>query len=181
MSAKRAEVRVRAFVNVSLIGLVGPDFELRLPDYVDPDLLSRAVGDSADAVVGIKVRMSTPTVGADPLLGMRVAREVGDRLGLPIMVHVSDAPPEVTEVLALIREGDLVTHCCTAGSMKLVDGDGMPLAALKSAHDRGVLLDLGHGAGGFAFSSTRRRSSMPGFSRRDLYGPPPDEPPARVR
>ncbi len=111
--AKRAEVRIRAFVNVSLIGLIAPDFELRLPEYLDADLLARAVRDSAEIVVGIKVRMSSPTVGPDALLGLRVAREVADRYGLPIMVHVSDAPPQIAEVLALLRGGhrDPLLHC----------------------------------------------------------------------
>ncbi len=37
--------------------------------------------------------------------------------------------------------------------MKLVDDARVPLEALQQARDRGVLLDVGHGAGGFAFSS----------------------------
>jgi len=72
---------------------------------------------------------------------------------LPLMVHISDAPPEITDVLALMREGDIVTHCFTAGTMKLVGDDALPLDEVRRALDRGVLLDVGHGAGGFAFSS----------------------------
>ena len=42
------------------------------------------------------------------------------------MVHIADAPPEIGDVLALLRPGDIVTHCCT-GSMRLVDAAGVPL------------------------------------------------------
>ena len=150
---KNADVRIRAFVNVSYIGLVAPDFELRMTEHLDGEILGRVLADNADFVVGIKVRMSAPTVGPDPLLAMRVARQIADLYELPLMVHIYDAPPEIGEVLALMREGDIVTHCFTAGSMKLVDDDGVPLAELLRARDRGVLLDVGHGAGGFAFSS----------------------------
>lgn len=81
------------------------------------------------------------------------------------MVHVSDAPPEIADVLSLLREGDIVTHCCIARTMKLVDDAGVPLEAFRRARDHGVLFDVGHGTGGFAVSSAEAIVSV---------GMPPD-------
>jgi dihydroorotase len=150
---KAADVHVRAFMNVSCIGLVAPDFELSQPEYLDAGLFERAMRGNGDLVIGIKARMSTPTVGSNGTLPLRIAREIADAYGLPIMVHISDAPPQIDEVLELLAEGDIVTHCFTAGSMKLVGDNGLPRTATRRAIDRGVLLDVGHGAGSFAFSS----------------------------
>jgi dihydroorotase len=150
---RRAGVRIRAFINISSIGLIGQEYELSEPSHLDVELLRRAVAGNLDFLVGVKVRMASPTVGLTGLLPMRRALEAANEVGLPIMVHISDAPPEIGEVLALMRPGDVVTHCCTGGSMKLVDSDGVPLKAARDALDRGILLDVGHGAGSLNFAS----------------------------
>jgi dihydroorotase len=150
---RRAGVRIKAFINISSIGLVGPEYELSEPSYLDVEMLRRAIAGNLDFLVGIKVRMASPTVGNTGLLALHRALEAADEVGLPIMVHISDAPPEIDEVLALLRPGDVVTHCCTGGSMKLVGSDGVPLKAAREALDRGVLLDVGHGAGSLNFAS----------------------------
>jgi dihydroorotase len=150
---RAAGVRIKAFINISLLGLIGPEYELSEPSYADPELLRRAVAGNLDFLVGIKVRMASPTVGNTGLLALHRALEAASETGLPIMVHISDAPPEIGEVLALLRAGDVVTHCCTGGSMKLVDSDGKPLQVALEALDRGVLLDVGHGAGSLNFAS----------------------------
>lgn len=150
---RAAKVRIKAFINISSIGLVGPEYELTQPSYLDVELLRRAVAGNLDFLVGIKVRIASPTVGNTGLLALRRAREAADQVGLPIMVHISDAPPEIGEVLDLLRPGDVVTHCCTGGSMKLVGSNGKPLKAARDALDRGVLLDVGHGAGSLNFAS----------------------------
>jgi dihydroorotase len=150
---RRTEVRIKAFVNISSIGLVAPDFELSQPSYLDVDLLGRALAGNLDFVVGIKARMASPTVGSTGLLALHRALEVGAEHELPIMVHIADAPPEIGDVLALLRPGDIVTHCCTGGSMKLIDAAGAPLDSARAALDRGIILDVGHGAGSLNFAS----------------------------
>ena len=121
---RRTEARIKAFVNISSIGLVAPEFELSQPSYLDVDLLGRALAGNLDFVVGIKVRMASPTIGSTGLLALHRALQAAAEHELPIMVHIADAPPEIGDVLALLRPGDIVTHCCTGGSMKLVDAAG---------------------------------------------------------
>lgn len=146
-------VRTRAFLNLSSIGLVAPDFELHLREFVDVDLIERICHQNRDLVIGLKVRMGVPTAGELGAQPMASARLAADRCELPIMVHISDAPPAIEEVLDYLDEGDLVTHCYSGASMKLVDSDGKPRDATRQALDRGVLLDVGHGAGGMTFAS----------------------------
>ena len=69
------------------------------------------------------------------------------------MVHIADAPPAIEDVLALMAPGDIITHCFSGATMKLVDDDGNVLDAAKRAVDAGVILDVGHGAGGMTFAS----------------------------
>jgi dihydroorotase len=148
-----AEVRIRAFLNIAYTGLVGPDFELHVLELCDVDLFERMCHLHRDLVVGCKVRMGTPTVGANGTRPLAAAREAADRCAVPMMVHIADAPPGIDDVLAFMRAGDIVTHCCSGATMKLVDDRGGLLESTRRALDRGVVLDLGHGAGGMTFDS----------------------------
>jgi dihydroorotase len=69
------------------------------------------------------------------------------------MVHIAMPPPGIQEFLPLLRAGDIITHCFTGLPMKLFDDDGRLLDMARRAIDRGVILDIGHGAGSFAFRS----------------------------
>jgi dihydroorotase len=151
--AAPATSRVRAFMNISYIGLIGPEFELRSMEYCDVDLFERIYRLHADVIVGVKVRSSSPTVGDNGVEPLRQARRAAERCGLPVMVHIADAPPAIEDVLELMAPGDIITHCFSGATMKLVDDDGNVLDAAKRAVDAGVILDVGHGAGGMTFAS----------------------------
>ena len=72
--------------------------------------------------------------------------------GLPLMVHIGDGPPTLDEVLSWMTRGDILTHCFANTSMSLWSADTKsPRNAAIEARKRGVLFDIGHGAGGFSF------------------------------
>ena len=69
------------------------------------------------------------------------------------MVHIAMAPPSIDDVLDLLRPGDICTHSFTGLTMKIVDEEGRLRESARRALDRGILLDIGHGTGSFAFES----------------------------
>lgn len=149
-----ATVRILAFVNISFVGLSGLNYdEYTNLEACDVPLLRRVVERHRDIVVGIKTRMGTGTVGYQGLEPLRRAREAADALGLPLMAHISNAPPPIEEVLALMRPGDILTHAFTGLSERLVDGTGSVKPAAWRARDEGIVLDVGHGSGSFSFAS----------------------------
>jgi dihydroorotase len=152
--AARFGVRVRAFLNVSGIGLAAETHELAHPAYLDDALCAEMAARHTGFVVGIKARIDRFTVGALGLEPLRVAVRAAERARLPLMVHIAHGPPEVEHVLGALRPGDIVTHCATPASMGLVR-DGRVLDAARDAVARGVVLDLGHGMGGFSFAAAR--------------------------
>ena len=117
-------VRIYAYLNVSYLGLIGPDFELAHLDFCDVDIFERIANLNRDLVLGVKVRIGATTVGANGLEPMRRALEAAARCELPLMVHIAEGPPEIDDVLRLMRPGDIVTHCFTGLNMKLVGEDG---------------------------------------------------------
>jgi len=149
----RSRVHVYALLNLSSIGLIAPSWELANPDYWDIELAAETVERNRDVVLGIKARIDAKTcrgVGIEPL---RRARELADRVRLPLMTHIGNGPPTIDDVLDLLRPGDILTHCFTGGDMKVVGDDGHALPTLRRLHEAGVVLDVGHGTGSFAFDS----------------------------
>jgi dihydroorotase len=149
-TVERFRIRTRAFLHISGLGLAGQTGESLVLANVDVAAAVAAVQSHRDLVCGIKVRCDVNAGGPNGLEPLRRALTVGEETGLPVMAHGAYAPPGADEVLDLLRAGDVVTHCCTAVASGLLDG-GRPSAAVVSAKERGVVLDLGHGSGGFGF------------------------------
>lgn len=150
--AEPARVRILAFLNVSSIGLVAPSWELSARHHLDEELCVGMARAHEGFVVGVKARIDRFTVGTLGLEPLHVALRCAQRAGLPLMVHIGHGPPPVDDVLELLRPGDVLTHCTTAASMRLVDDAGRVRPALLRAVERGVTLDIGHGSGAFAFA-----------------------------
>ena len=143
-------VRGAALLNISALGLTGAHGECRDLDNCDVDLAAATIAANRDLIFGVKVRMDGKTVGTHGLEPLRRALEVAGGAGVPVMVHIGVAPPTVGEVLGLLRPGDVVTHCASGLAAGMTGPDGLA-PAVAEAHAAGVLFDIGHGSGGFAF------------------------------
>lgn len=149
--AAKSRARVLAFAHISAIGLVGTDYESERLEHCDVAVLCRAVERHRDLVVGVKVRIASPTVGANGCEPLRLARQAAEASGMPVMAHVGIGPPDLREVLDELRPGDILTHCCTGHSMNCIGQGNRVSTAARHARDRGVIFDVGHGAGSFSF------------------------------
>jgi dihydroorotase len=157
-----SDLRLYALLNISGIGLTAPSWELQNHNYLDVDLCCKLVDLHRDLVLGIKARVDASTTGGD-IEGMRRARVAADRCELPVMVHISTGPPTLEAILALMRPGDILTHCCTGHDNRLVTDTGQMRAVARRAREEGITLDVGHGAGSFSFD-TAEHMLAEGFS-----------------
>jgi dihydroorotase len=148
-----AKSRVFALLNMSSIGLVAPTWELSNIDYCDIDLGQMIVEKNRDIILGIKARIDASTTRGTGIEPLKRARELADKVELPLMVHIGSAPPTLTEIVEYLRPGDILTHCFTGQPNKIVDAAGAVIPSIKDLHDRGLVLDIGHGAGSFSFDT----------------------------
>jgi dihydroorotase len=147
-----APLRTWAFLNISAMGLVAETGEARREELCDADLCAATVEENRDFIVGVKCRLDRFAAGEMGLLPLRRAIQAARAVGVPVMVHIGAGPPDIDDVLDLLRQGDIVTHCTTGQSMSIVEGAGKLRPSAVRAHDRGVLFDVGHGSGGFSFT-----------------------------
>lgn len=153
--APQSTTQIRAWLNISSIGLV------HLREVSDLSLISvdrtvQAIADNQPFLCGVKVRASGAIVGALGTQPLRLALLAARETGLPLMVHIGEAPPAIDEVLDLLDEGDVITHCYHGKIGHPWGLDGLPRPALERALSRGVKLDVGHGAASFSFDVCRR-------------------------
>ncbi|MBL0663699.1 amidohydrolase/deacetylase family metallohydrolase [Aeromonas caviae] len=149
--AAGCKTRVHALLNISRIGLLRQN-ELADPADIDPVLAQAAIRRHPGFIVGIKARMSGSVVGESGLQPLRMAKQIQQANGnLPLMVHVGNTPPDLDEIVALLGEGDLLTHCFNGKPNRILTPAGELRQAVRKAMRRGLLLDIGHGGASFSF------------------------------
>ena len=157
-----SRTRQFAFVHIAIAGLAGfPVPELFNIDYAQVDAAARAVGENADMVLGVKVRMSENVIARHGLEPLKRAIKACELSGVPakIMCHIGGVadPALMSQILDLLRPGDVLTHCYSgapniAGMGTNIVQDGKLLPAALAAKKRGVVFDIGHGGGSFDYT-----------------------------
>lgn len=137
----RGQMPVFVYANVSPRGLRGPRGTWG-PPADDPRAVFAATGTRPD---GIKLRLGQHPERND-LDDARNARAVAAELGVRLMVHVTGATCDPDDLLALLRPGDVLTHCFCQPPFSLLDGAGKVRRRALEARDRGVMFDLARGA-----------------------------------
>jgi dihydroorotase len=157
---ERSAVRILAYLHVSFAGIyaysrrvmVGESEELRLMAPLDAVEVANA---NRDLIVGIKVRVGARASGRSGTVPLDIALEVAGEVGVPVMAHIDEPPPSYEEVIARLRPGDVLTHAFRPFPNSPVTTQGKVKRAVIEARQRGVLFDIGHGKGSFAFKTAR--------------------------
>ncbi|MFL6932571.1 MAG: amidohydrolase family protein [Xanthobacteraceae bacterium] len=158
----QTRTRLYAFVHIANVGLTPfPVAELYNIDFAQVDVCARAVGENADIVLGVKVRMSENVIakhGTEPLKRAIMACEKAGT-GAKVMCHIGgvETVELMSQVLDLLRPGDILTHAYSgapnlAGAFTNIVQDGRLLPAALAAKRRGVMFDVGHGGGSFDYT-----------------------------
>jgi dihydroorotase len=132
--------------------MVGESEELRLMNPIDAVAVAEA---NSDLIVGIKVRVGSHSSGTSGIVPLEIALEVAEQVGMPLMAHIDHPPPSYEEVLARLRPGDVLTHAFRPFPNTPATAQGTVKKAVLEARERGVLFDIGHGKGSFAFKTAR--------------------------
>ena len=166
--------RFKAFLHISSQGQLTKGIgELEDLRYADVDRAIRMCEEYREDIVGIKIRMSRNIVGENGREGLKRAREVCEATGLPLMLHPNASPMSLAEMLNEMRSGDVMTHCFHKSDTGVIDTEGQVRPeAVKATQEDGILFDVGHGAGSFAFEvaeAAMSQSLLPGTISSDLH------------
>ena len=155
----RSQTRIFGYVHL-YPHLSNPDIDIVKYVRAAKAATGECVLANPDVVLGVKVFVGSNMNGRYSLDFLKIARELADEFKTRLMVHISFAPPETTQVMELLRAGDVVTHCHNGHTLGLVDSGyseqpGKLKPGVAEARARGVLFDVGHGSGSFNFNAAR--------------------------
>lgn len=155
-----SDTRILAQLNISSQGMLTREIgELENPDYADVDKACKMIEQHRDIILGVKVRLTRESIvgkraGMQPLYK---AREAADAAQLPLMVHPQDAwCDSIDDILAVMEKRDILTHCFHDMSCGILDENGNVRDSVHAAIERGVIFDVGHGAGSFSWDIVQK-------------------------
>jgi dihydroorotase len=171
------DTRVYALLNISVVGQStlsddNPYGELLDLRYANPKLAIRTIEQNRDVILGVKIRLTQNIAGDHDLEALHLAREAADAVKLPLMIHIGGSHTPVDKLLAVLKNGDVVTHSFRGGNGGILDANGRVLKSVLDAVARGVHLDVGHGAGSFSFDTAEKalkQDLLPGTISSDVH------------
>ena len=149
---EKSKTRVLAFLNIIGLGMQGGEIEQNIDD-MDAMLTAEMANKYPEHIVGIKLAHFNG-YNWIPVNKVTKAGELSDR---PVMIDFGGSNPLMpldSLLLHKLRPGDIFTHTYAnvRGRMSIVDGNNKLHDFVKEAQNKGIIFDVGHGGGSFAFS-----------------------------
>lgn len=150
-----SRIRVLAFLNIVANGMNG-GLEQTV-DEMNPQLCADTIKKYSEVIVGVKTAHYWTAKPWDaehtPWAAVDAAEECGRMANVPVMFDFWPRPPERSYaelILKKMRPGDIHTHVF-AQQFPIIMADGKLNPIMSEARQRGVIFDVGHGAGSFWF------------------------------
>lgn len=144
----RSKTRVLAFLNIVGAGMRGDKFEQALSD-----MEAKPTADMAIRHKGLIVGIKTAHYAGPEWTPVERAVEAGTQANIPVMVDFGANRPErpmAELVTKKLRPGDIYTHAYS-GLRNELDDAGRVNPGMWEGRKRGVIFDVGHGGGSFAW------------------------------
>src|SRR5712692_9354283 len=145
----RANTRILAFLNIVGRGMGG---EGKIEQDVT-DMDPKATAEQAERYRGVVVGVKSAHFRGPEWTSVERAVEAGTLAHIPVMIDFGMFRPErpfQELVTKKLRPGDIYTHTYL-GAVPMLDDTGKVQPYLFEARKRGVIFDVGHGAGSFLF------------------------------
>ena len=126
-------------------------------DFAVTEKLIKKYGDKA---IGIKVYFDTTITECRDIAPLKEICDYAKIHNLKVMVHCSNSPTTMTEIVNTLSEGDILTHIYHGGNNSCTEKD---FEAFRIAKKKGVILDSGFAGYIHTDFSNLRESVASGF------------------
>ena len=155
---RKSKLTVKAYINVCSTGLdsLPAKMEDVDPAHYDEGAIRELFEEEGADLLGLKLRTSREVVremGYEPL---RQTVRLADKLGLSVMVHCTNPPGEMSELLGCLRQGDVITHMYMNKGSTILDKSGHVGQPALEARKRGVVFEASDARAHFSFEVSER-------------------------
>lgn len=151
------EIKSRLVLHVSAGGqmMTTQFLENINPAVWDIALFEEAFEKYPDEIVGLKIRASNSILAELGLLPLEKALDLANHLNTKLFVHSTDSICTMSELVQLLRPGDVVCHMYHGEGNTLIE-DGKIDEKIFLAKERGVVFDVSQGQGNFSIPIAKK-------------------------
>lgn len=145
----RSRTRVLAFINIVGAGMRGGKYEQNLDD-----MDAKPTAEMALKHKGVIVGVKSAHFNGPEWKPYEQAVKAGTEADIPVMIDYGANRPErpIYELFTkVLRPGDIYTHCFSGLRGEQDPETGLPSKAMIEGRKRGIIFDVGHGGGSFAW------------------------------
>ena len=148
-----SKLTIKSYINVCSTGLDSLPVTLEDvdPSHFDEGKIRELFEEEKNNLLGLKLRTSKEIVrefGYEPL---RQTVKLADKLGLHVMIHCTNPPGEMSELLSCLRPGDILTHMYMNKGSTILNSTGRVSKEAIEARNRGVIFEAADARAHFSF------------------------------
>ena len=143
----QSRVRIKALLSCYTGGLLSGGFHENFdPALFNKPMIAQLAREFPDTVIGLKMRLSLSGQLTKDIKPLEAAVAMADEIGgLSVCVHVTNPPCAMTDIVSLLRPGDVFCHVFHGKGDILLDKNGKIPPAFLRARERGVIFDVANG------------------------------------
>lgn len=149
-----SQIRIFAYLHVSPAGLATLTRSLEPvdPKVYNAEQAERLLTAYRSHIQGLKIRQSKEIVGEWGVEPLAATVGIAEKIGCRVVVHTTNPPGEVEDMLTLLRSGDIYTHVYQGKGNSILDGQGKVRPSVYQAREKGILFDTADGRGHYSFA-----------------------------
>ena len=147
------KLTVKSYINVCSTGLDSLPVQLEDvdPSHFDEGRIRELFEEERNNLLGLKLRTSHEIVGDWGYEPLRQTVKLADKLGLHVMIHCTNPPAEMSELLSYLRPGDVLTHMYMNKGSTILNSTGRVSKEAIEARKRGVIFEAADARAHFSF------------------------------
>ena len=141
-----SKVTIKSFLQMCSAGLATTSYHENInPKYFNSEKIARIYHENKDNILGLKIRQSEELaegLGIEPL---KATVDIAEKIGCPVEVHCTNLPVPTSEVLDVLRPGDIFEHVYQGAKNTILDENGKLYDCVLAARKRGIWFDTAEG------------------------------------
>ncbi|WZL73059.1 metallo-dependent hydrolase [Clostridiaceae bacterium 35-E11] len=147
-----SKLRIKCYLNVCSAGLVTSSYHENVnPEYFNRKKIKRLFEKYRGELISLKVRLSKDVVGDLGIEPLKETVKLAEEIDVKVVVHSTNSPVTMTELVNCLRKGDVVTHAYHNIGHSIINENGKVYDEIKAARQRGVIFDVANARFHFAF------------------------------
>ena len=154
---KYTKLTIKSYLNMSSYGLSKlPELENLDPVEFKEEKIRMILQKYPDEIIGLKLRTSKDIVRDFGLEPLKKTIKIAERLNVPVMIHPTDTPEPIENIIKLLRKGDILTHMYQNISYPIINEKGKVYPEILNARRRGVLFEAADARAHFSLEVAER-------------------------